>query len=150
MLAETQRREILAAMGVDVYVLRGAKAAAPITVSSKIRIAVLCGKDDARHPHATGMRKLLPLALGCEAGCIDWIETEIGAESLELPSAPVCLLLGAGVARAVNVRVPNMQQTTAIVAVADAPQLSLRDALARRALWQALKPIARYLRQSLG
>jgi hypothetical protein len=39
---------------------------------------------------------------------------------------------------------------SSVIAVADAPHACLADGLARRALWQALKPIARHLRHSAG
>lgn len=145
MPGEAQRRAMLATMGIDVYVLRSAQATAPDVVDD-MRIAVLCGKDDARHPNAAVLRKALPWALGCASGCIEWIEVSTVAGSMSLPKASVYLLLGAQVARAANEHMENAKSRDIIIAVADAPALSLADALARRALWQSLKPIARCLR----
>lgn len=149
MLAEAQRREMLATMGVDVYVLRSAPATAPAAMAGAIRIAVLCAKDDGLHPCANVLRKALSLALGCAAMRIDWIEVA-SIDAVEIPAAPVCLILGAEVARAVNAHEASKRSDDVLIAVADAPRLSLGDALARRALWQALKPIARYVRASHG
>ncbi|MGA9335859.1 MAG: hypothetical protein WBV39_16375 [Rudaea sp.] len=149
MLDEAQRHELLAAMGVDVYVRRGAAETARAAAAGNFRVAVLCGKQGAQQPRAALLRKALPLALGCERGRIDWFEFA-DIDHIELPAAPVCLLLGADVARAANAQLANAQHGAVVVAVADAPHLSLHDALAKRALWQALKPIARLVHQPDG
>ena len=147
MLAETQRREMLATMGVDVYVLRDAPAPVPMRAAD-IRIAVVYDEDDARHSNMTVLRKALPFALGCNAACIDWLPISAMDAATPLPPATAYLLLGAQVAGAAKVRIDKSRHDELTVAVADAPGSSLAHALARRALWQALKPIARRLRET--
>jgi len=56
------------------------------------------------------------------------------------------LALGAEMPRALGANLSTMQQMAATIAAADEPRASLRSGLSKRALWQALKPLARQLR----
>jgi hypothetical protein len=167
MLAETQRQTLLAAMGIDVYLLRtrdvgsvrgvGRETAKPVQVPSipaadaaqeNIALVVACSRCAGDDTHTARLRAALPLVLGISAGRIGWIETDAGGVLAAPPPAPAYLALGSSLARALGEQLSTMQQKSSVIAVADAPQACLGNALAKRALWQALKPIARHLRRS--
>ena len=163
MLAETQRLQTLAAMGIDVYLLRtsGVGAASRIdnetapsqtsvepSMSGAIALIVACahGVDS----HSVYLRKVLPLALGMAASRIVWIEPDATGALAAPPPAAAYLALGTELARTLGEQLSTMQQMSSVIAVADAPHACLGNGLARRALWQALKPIARHLRRVAG
>lgn len=108
MLAEAQRAAMLAAMGIDVYRLRGAAAeessgAVQIFIDAQARVCVSGARDDAAFPW-------LPLALRVPSAAVRYGEAEAAnAVTLEDGALP-------------------------------------RDAAGKRTLWQALKPLARQLR----
>ena len=162
MLAEAQRLQTLAAMGIDVYLLRtrGAgvpeigettlQADAPVAGASASlpALVVACAQGvDAATPR---LRAALPLALGIAATRIVWIEPDAAGALAAPPAAPAYLALGADLARALGEQLSTMQQRSAVIAVADAPRACLGSGLARRVLWQALKPIARHLQRNAG
>ena len=158
MLAEAQRLQTLAAMGIDVYLLRTCGAGAPAvgeTLQVEVSVAganaslpalvVACAHGvDADTPR---LRAALPLVLGIAAARIVWIEPDRAGALAAPPAAPTYLALGADLARALGEQLSTMQQMSAVIAVADAPRACLGSGLARRALWQALKPIARHLQR---
>jgi hypothetical protein len=159
MLAEAQRLQTLAAMGIDVYMLRTRGAGVPALGASAVQaeapvaganalpaLVVACAQGvDAHTPR---LRASLPLALGIAAARIAWIEPDDAGALSAPPAAPAYLALGADLARALGEQLSTMQQMSAVIAVADAPRACLGSGLARRALWQALKPIARHLQRS--
>ena len=152
MLDGQQRRQLLGAMGIDVYLLRGAAAAAPavadaaaVVDSNGIGVVVACTATALSEPRTQRLRTLLPLALGVDAARVAWIPADAKGDLAEVPSVPAYLALGADMPRALGAHLSTMQQMSATIAAADAPAASLRDALAKRALWQALKPLARRL-----
>lgn len=159
MLAEAQRLQTLAAMGIDVYLLRTragvasgetAPQEAPAAGTNALlpALVVACAPGvDADTPR---LRAALPLALGISAARIVWIEPNAAGVLAAPPPAPAYLALGADLARALGEQLSTMQQMSAVIAVADAPRACLGNGLARRALWQALKPIARYLQRGAG
>ena len=162
MLEAQQRQALLTAMGIDVYLLRGsahdAAASGAIAVAGSvpedaapphdgIGLLVACGRagaDDAGRTQR--LRALLPLALGVAAQRVRWIEADAAGELDNVLEAPAYLALGAAMPRALGAHLSTMQQMSSTIAAADAPAASLRDGLAKRALWQALKPLARTLR----
>jgi hypothetical protein len=155
MLEAGQRRSVLAAMGIDVYLLRGGGVSAtpdvPAAASAQPRktetaLVVACMQDAGSDPGMMRLRGLLPLALGIDAARICWIEADRGGNLPPPPEAGAYLALGAETPRALGAHLSTKQQMSAVIAAADAPALSLRDGLSRRALWQALKPLARQLR----
>jgi hypothetical protein len=162
MLAEAQRRDMLAAMGIDVYLLRtnGVGIASSIdteTAPSQTSVdqstpggaVLIVACAHGADPHSAHLRKALPLALGIAASRIVWIAPDASG-ALAVPQAAAYLALGAELARALGEQLSTMQQMSSVIAVADVPHACLGNGLARRALWQALKPIARYLRRSAG
>ena len=141
MPAEAQRRELLSAMGVDVYVLRGAPAA-PVDAGADW-LVVAASADTQKSPQCAQLRKTLPAMLGVPSERIRWI----GAETNDVPRAAAYLVLGATLAREFGANLPAAQQNAAVIAVADEPSTSFAGAMAKRALWQSLKPIARRARE---
>jgi hypothetical protein len=151
---ETRRRELLQAMGVDVYLLRssqvgavvvgeGIEAASVSPEPNDLDLVVASAADAARDPAAQRLRALLPLALGLPAERIRWITAAAGGVLPDPPAARAYLALGADMPRALGANLSTMQQMSVTLAAADEPASSLRDGLSRRALWQALKPLAR-------
>ena len=163
MLAEAQRLQTLAAMGIDVYLLRtrgaavgeaAAEAGAPLQApladanAGSLALVVACAQSgDADTPR---LRAALPLVLGISATRIVWMEPDAVGALASPPPAPAYLALGADIARALGEQLSTMQQNSAVIAVADSPRACMSRGLARRALWQALKPIARQLHGTTG
>lgn len=138
------RRRTLAAMGIDVYRLRDAMGSAQhSTATRRSHIVVVCAPEAMQSAAALHLRECLPRALGCAQSRVRWIGPH-EADAAALSAQDACLLLDNRTASefACGTAAPEL------VAVADAPAQSLRDGLARRALWQALKPLARYVRES--
>lgn len=152
MLEPRQRQAMLAAMGIDVYLLRqdasGTADAAPAAPSAgdDAGLVVACAHRSGDDAHAARLRRLLPLALGVDAARVHWIEADAAGQLAPVPAARAYLALGAEMPRALGVQLSTKQQMSATIAAADGAAASLRDGLSRRALWQALKPLARALR----
>jgi len=148
MLDSHERQRFLNAMGIDVYVLRAASAVdAPHDEAqagtAATALVVACARDAA--PAREHLRAVLPRALGLAPEAIAWIEPDASGTLPEPPAAAAYLALGADMPRALGAQLSTERQMAALIAAADAPSVSLRDGLARRALWQALKPLARRL-----
>ena len=141
MLAEARRRELLDALAIDLYVLRATPAA-----EQAAALVVVCAEADAQTPRAQHLRQRLPNALGIAAPRVVWVSPDGAA----LPPAAACLVLGAGPAAAHDAKLSTMRQNGGVIAVADTPDICLSSPGARRALWQALKPVARRLREGRG
>lgn len=163
MLAETQRLQTLAAMGIDVYLLRmrgfdtasasecetAMASSTPVAdAGNAATLVVVCARSE--DPHTARLHKVLPIALGIAASRIAWIEPDVGGRLAAPPPAAAYLALGTELARTLGEQLSTMQQMSSVIAVADAPHACLSNGLARRALWQALKPIARHLRRVAG
>jgi hypothetical protein len=143
MLAEAQRRELLSAMGVDVYVLRTANAELAQVEASRDWLVVAASADTQKSTQCTQLRKTLPAMLGIPAERVHWM----AVETKEIPDAAAYLVLGAALAREFGANLPAAKQQSAVIAVADEPAASFTGAMAKRALWQSLKPIARRARE---
>ena len=140
MLAEARRRELLGALGIDLYVPR----AAPERGCAAV-LVVLCAAAVARTPGARHLQRALPNALGVPAPRVVWV-----AQEEALPPAAACLVLGAEPGSAGDAQLSTMRQSGGLIAVAGKPDVCLGRPDARRALWQALKPVARRLREGRG
>jgi hypothetical protein len=159
-LDETQRRALLQAMGIDVYLLRGGRAgesahhsagveaAVASAASNEVDLVVASAADSARDAATQRLRALLPLAIGVPAERIRWIIAGAGGALPEPPAAHAYLALGADMPRALGANLSTMQQMSATIAAADDAAASLGNGLSKRALWQALKPLARLRRDS--
>lgn len=163
MLADAQQLQTLAAMGIDVYLLRTSSvctassieneaAPPPMSVEQSLSdgVALIVACAHGADPRGAYLRRALPLALGIASSRIVWIEPDASGKLAVPQAAAAYLALGAELARALGEQLSTMQQMSSVIAVADAPHACLDNGLARRALWQALKPIARHLRRSAG
>ena len=157
-MMDAARLRLLEAMGIDVYALRGREAApvdAAVSAASaageaQTRLTVVCANGVRRDARLARLFAQLPHAVGVVAASIEWLEADANDELAGAGDAPAYLVLGAPMARALGVQLSTMQQMSAIIAVADAPRACMGNGLARRALWQALKPIARHLHGRTG
>jgi len=140
MLAEDHRHALLSAMGVEVYVLRAP--AEPVDASGDWLI-VAASAETQKSTQCAQLRKTLPAMLGIPADRVRWI----GADVTEIPRAAAYLVFGAALAREFGANLPAAQQNAAVIAVADEPATSFNSGMAKRALWQSLKPIARRARE---
>jgi hypothetical protein len=150
MLAEAQRRGMLAAMGIDIYVLRGAQAnragsTPPIFAGDWLIVAA----SDAvmKSTQCAQLRKSLPSILGLPTDRIRWLAADAENSFDSVPTANAYLVLGAPLARSLGAHLSATQQNASVIAVADEPALSFGSAMSKRALWQTLKPIARRARE---
>ena len=146
MLTEAQRRQALAAMGIDVYVVRTAVAVSSALAATDTDVVVVCTPAVAQAKATQCLRRALPLALRCASTRIVWISIAEDGAMGPVPYAAAYLALGQTLTHALAEHVSTAQPNDAVIAVADEPAVGLRDALSRRALWQILKPIARALR----
>ena len=146
MLAEANRRDMLTAMGIDVYVLRGSHAKQPAPMTEWLVVAA--SEAAMKSPQCIQFRKALPSVVGVEAERIRWIGADVDKGFDDVPTARAYLVLGAALARSLGAQLSATQQNSAVIAVADEPAQSFGSAMARRALWQTLKPIARRARES--
>jgi hypothetical protein len=150
MLAESQRRQMLAAMDIDVYVLREVQAVraesrAPKSHGAWLIVAV---SDVAmKSTQCAQLRKSLPSLVGLTDDRVRWIVADEASSFDTVPSAEAYLVLGAALARSLGAQLSATQQNAAVIAVADEPAISFGTAMSKRALWQTLKPIARRARE---
>jgi DNA polymerase III psi subunit len=150
MLAEPQRRDLLAAMGIDVYVLRTAQAAmTPSTAAVSDGEWLIVAASDAamKSIQCAQLRKSLPSIIGVASDKVRWIVAESANSFDSVPLARAYLVLGAALARSLGAHLSAKQQNDALFAFADEPAISLNNTMAKRALWQTLKPIARRARE---
>ncbi|HET7064516.1 MAG TPA: hypothetical protein VFI49_09565 [Rudaea sp.] len=158
MLDEGRRLQVLAAMGVDVYQLRGvsgvASAAAPAPTAAggesagaaAANVVAVCARGARVELRLARLFAQLPRALGTAAARLTWIEMAADGTLPALPDVPCYLFVGSATARACAAQLSLTQQNQATIAVCAEPQELLAGAPARRALWQAIKPLARRLR----
>jgi apolipoprotein N-acyltransferase len=166
MLDESRRLQVLAAMGVDVYHLRGvadgASTAAPASTAlpatsrhaavdvASVGVVVVCPRGARADPRLARLFAQLPFVLGIGAARLTWVEMSADGALDALPVAPGYLLVGSSAARACAARLSLTRQNQATIAVCAEPQELLAGAQARRVLWQVLKPLARRLRTEAG
>jgi DNA polymerase III psi subunit len=156
MLDEGSRLAVLAAIGIDVYRLRMADVlgdasrvaalAEHSTVAEPARLVVGCVNGAGRNPDLARLVPQLLRSVGVADAAVRRIETAADGSLAELPQAPAYLMIGAAAARACSAHLSIEQQNTLVLVVIDAEPASLRDAAAKRTLWQQLKPLARQLR----
>jgi len=153
---DARRAGILAAMGVEVYRLRAHDAPvlqpidAPAAANDAPRVLVVCAKGDRSESRLTRLFAQLPRALAVDPSAIAWCEADAAGELVAPPAASAYLVFGSGMARSLGAHLSTSQQQQSVIAVtADSVQLP-GGAIGKRALWQALKPIARVLRAGRG
>ncbi|MEP6940233.1 MAG: hypothetical protein ABI846_10745 [Rudaea sp.] len=173
-MAEPGRSQVLAAMGIEVLRLRGSgerslptdRAGTPAAAATDLSAPAI-STTDASAPHAAAPRVLivcaqghradartarmvaqLPRALGTSAASIVWCEADARGDVTAPPHVPAYLVLGNAMAHALGAQLPTTQQRAAVIAVIGEPDALPADGSGKRGLWQALKPIARALRES--
>ncbi len=160
MLDEGRRLQVLAAMGVDVYQLRGVREAASATVPAEGRdesdgaaaanVVAVCARGVRADLRLARLFAQVARALGIGAARLSWIEMAADGTLSALPDVPCYLFVGSATARAGAALLSLTQQNQATIAVCAEPQELLAGASTRRALWQAIKPLARRLRAEAG
>ena len=155
---DARRAGMLAAMGIEVYRLRSCSDPATgyvaettlvderVAANDAPRVVIVCAKGDRGDARLARLYAQLPRALGADPSAIDWCEADAQNSLSEPPHAHAYLAFGAAMARALGAHLSTAQQQASVIAVtADTAQLP-GGAIGKRALWQALKPIARALR----
>jgi hypothetical protein len=156
MLDEGRRLQVLAAIGIDVYHLRGVRdtatttTAAPSADSAGAVVVAVCARGARTEPRLARLFAQLPRALGIDASSLTWIEISDDGTLAMLPSGPAYLLVGSSAARACAAHLSLTQQNAATIAVCAEPGELLAGAPSRRVLWQVIKPLARRLRAEGG
>jgi hypothetical protein len=146
---DARQLQVLAAIGIDVYRLRSMPAGAAAcadAASAAPALVVACAKGDRSRADSARWLSQILRALGATDETTTWVETAPGAALPAVPDAPAYLMIGSDVARACSAQMPLQRQDRATIAIlADIGDLG-GGATQRRALWQALKPLARRLR----
>lgn len=165
MLTETQRQQFLEAMGVDVYVLR-TRAESPVaeiigraadteagkkpivTRTAQRRLVIVCERAHGNSREVVDRQHaLIVRALGLDAAQIDWLFADAKQLERDPPALSAWLVLGEHLARVLGQQLSTQQQNASVIAVLPALPNALRGGVNQRAFWQALKPLARVLRQ---
>jgi len=162
MLDEGRRLQVLAAMGVDVYKLRATGGVAPVAApglaaggretigAAAANVVAVCASCIGAELRLARLFAQLPRALGANAARLTWIELAADGAAPALPDVPCYLFVGSATARVCAAQLSLTQQNQATIAVCAEPQELLAGAPARRALWHAIKPLARRLRAEAG
>lgn len=159
-MIDASRLRLLEAMGVDVYALRARAEPQPAgqtqqsrddsDAAQALRVAVVCAKGVRADARLARLFKHLPQTFGTHAQTIVWLDAGADGELAAAAEAQAYLVFGAAMARALGAQLSTMQQSTATIAVTAEPAQLPGGAADKRALWQALKPIARRLRGAVG
>jgi len=154
MLDEGRRLDVLAALGIDVYRLRapGARHAATSCAGATAdaapavapRLVIACDAAARRDTRMVRPLNHVVRALGIDSNEVAWIESAANGSFVALPPVDAYLLIGA--AQRCAAALPIERQNAATIALTAEPADMMRDGATRRALWQALKPLARRLR----
>lgn len=145
-----RRLRQLDAMGIVAYRLRSrGVAAAPAAEAADVevaadaaraRITVICEQS------ADAVAKVLAAALGVPEGALHWQTPRDGRLTELDQNATAFLVLGQSLARVLGAELPTAAQQAATIVVTTAPGEWRGNALAKRLLWQALRPLRRHLR----
>ena len=154
-MIDATRLRLLEAMGVDVYALR-TRALSPAVATDEAdvpargssRLTVVCAQGVRADARLARLFRHLPQAFGISSAAIYWIEADANGELIDIADAQAYLVFGAAMARALGAQLSTMQQNTATIAVTTDPAQLPGMAADKRALWQALKPLARRLRET--
>lgn len=149
-----RRQQLLAAMGITLYRRRGAAPppqATTVAVEPGVPSPARCADGGAVPPlvvvgqPADRVRlALLQRLLGPHVA-LQWLDASADGLVQAPPAAPAYLVLGHALARPLGAELPTTTQQAAQIIVTTAP-VEWRDGVAKRALWQSLKPLRRRLR----
>jgi hypothetical protein len=115
----------------------GAMPAAAVAV----RVAVICEQA------AGASAQTIAAALGLAEAALHWQVPADGRLPELDPNAAAFLVLGTHLARVLGAELPTTAQQAATIVVTAAPPEWRGNALAKRLLWQALRPLRRHLRE---
>lgn len=149
---DARQLAILAAIGIDVYCLRGPEPAAAPPGAGELAAdaAAVGGATDVRLVIATSAgllrdrrmaQRVAQLARAIGAAPAQTRTVDVGADGAALPDAPAYLMIGAAAARACSAQMPIARQQAAAIAVVD-DLAAIGGGAVRRVLWQTLKPLA--------
>lgn len=143
----------LDAMGITVYRLRSRAATAVVagadtaeperdatTDAARARVAVICEQA------AGATAGTLAAALGVPETALHWQVPRDGKLPELDQNAAAFLVLGQPLARVLGAELPTTAQQAATIVIAPSPRDWRGNALAKRLLWQALRPLRRHLR----
>lgn len=139
----------LDAMGVVAYRLRSRAAdpaasapaeAETATAGAGARVAVICDQP------AGTVAALIAGALGVPEAALHWQVPRDGRLPELDENAAAFLVLGQPLARVLGAGLPTAAQQAATIVVTAAPAQWRGNAMAKRLLWQALRPLRRHLR----
>ena len=94
------------------------------------------------------VKESLLRALGVAGHAVLWSNADKDSLSTLPRNAAAYLLLGSDLARIVGAELPTQTQRNTPIVIADAPSQWRGNPIAKRLLWQALRPLARSLRAS--
>lgn len=115
--------------------------AMPEAAVAGMRVAVICEQ-------AAGVTaQTIAAALGLAEAALHWQVPADGRLPELDQNAAAFLVLGTHLARVLGAELPTTAQQAATIVVTAAPQEWRGNALAKRQLWQALRPLRRHLRE---
>lgn len=164
-MMDARRLAMLEAMGIEVLALR-ARASAPAQAEAVFdrtqgesgadacfvsdaprppRLCLVCAHGVRRDARLARFFAQIARALNLDFAAVGWLEADAAGGLPAPPPAAAYLVLGSALAPALGAQLSTAQQNAAVIAVsADVANLPGGTA-GKRALWQALKPIARRL-----
>jgi DNA polymerase III psi subunit len=116
-------------------------------IDEPVAVVAVCAQGARADLQLARLFAQLPRSLGIGPARLAWVEMSAGAVLPTLPDVRCYLFIGSAIARAGAAQLSLTQQNQATIAVCAEPQELLAGAPARRALWQAIKPLARRLRK---
>ncbi len=153
LVLSARRLRQLDAMGVIPYRLRSrdrvpardtTAAASTVAVPAArvgVRVAVICEQA------AGATAPIIAAALGVDGSVLHWQVPKDGRLPELDQDAAAFLVLGTHLARVLGAELPTTAQQAATIVVTTAPPEWRGNALAKRLLWQALRPLRRHLRE---
>lgn len=168
-MMDARRLAMLEAMGIDVLALRarthasvpaqtpladaasdwgnqtGAGASNATDAARSPRLCIVCAHGVRSDVRLKGFFAQIARALALDAAALGWLEADAASVLPAPPAASAYLVLGSALVPAFGAQLATAQQNAAVIAVSDDAADLPGDAAGKRALWQALKPIARRL-----
>ncbi len=123
-MVEAGHRQMLEAMGIDIYELRTHEAALVVASSQAAcapRLAVVCAHGVRSQARLAKLFAQLPQALGLTADEFGWHEADNAGVLAEPPVVPGYLVLGALMARALGAQLSTQQQKRALIELTAEP-----------------------------
>lgn len=113
------------------------------TLPGTLHLAVICEEPRGK------ASALIAAALGLAETALRWHVPRDGRLAELDQDAAAFLVLGNHLARVLGAELPTAAQQAATIVVTAAPAQWRGDAMAKRLLWQALRPLRRHLREQV-